>query len=121
MQLGRRANRPILIGEFGIHRRCPSCHAETRWVRDAVGLFDRFGFHWAYWAYKTLSGPYFPNGLLRLAGNPGWLRREGVQCGWENFGAALSHGERGILLDLDSRRFLADDQLIATLKLSWRH
>src|SRR5262249_47878924 len=83
-ELGRKMQRPILIGEFGVNSRCPSCHAERRWVRDTTRLFKAFGFHWCYWAYKTLGSTYFPNGLVRLSGHPDWLRRESATPGWEN-------------------------------------
>ncbi|MFA5974612.1 MAG: glycoside hydrolase family 5 protein [Elusimicrobiota bacterium] len=108
-----RKKRPVLIGEFGVNSRCPSCHAEARWVRDAVDLFKSFGFHWTYWTYKTLAGHLFPNGLLQFPPNPTWLRREGPLLGWENW---PTHPQKEILRALDSRHFRPDLSILRELQ-----
>jgi len=114
--LGQKTGRPVLIGEFGLNSRCPSCHAETRWVHDTVSQFESLGFHWAYWSYKTLGGAYFPNGLMRLSGNPEWLRREGVYAGWQNFGRVGPRTRREILAALNSRQFKEDTAVLNELR-----
>jgi aryl-phospho-beta-D-glucosidase BglC (GH1 family) len=114
--LGRKRQRPVLIGEFGLNSRCPSCHTETDWLKDVVALFESFGFHWAYWSYKALGGPYFPTGLMRLPGNPPWLRREGPNTGWKNFGAANSRTKQNILAAMDSRHFKEDSPVLKELQ-----
>jgi len=119
-RLGQKSSRPVLIGEFGVHRRCPCCHAETRWVKEALGLFESFEFHWTYWVYKALDGPCFPNGLLQLPGNPSWLRREGAKCGWQNFGRVLARSGREILSAMDSRHFREDPIVLEELQRAVR-
>jgi aryl-phospho-beta-D-glucosidase BglC (GH1 family) len=111
-----RRGAPVLIGEFGVNGRCPCCRAEARWVRDVAALFDGFGFHWTYWAYKVLSGHMHPSGLMRFPQNPPWLRREGVTVGWENFGRLGRRGRDAVLRSMDTRHFVADTAVLAALR-----
>ncbi len=114
-QLGKKTKRPILIGEFGVNTRCSVCHAETRWVRDCVDLFNEFGFHWTYWAYKVLSSHMHPSGLLRYPQNPVWFRREGNRVGWETWGDISTKDRQQLLAQMDSRHFRVDSPVLKAL------
>lgn len=115
-RLGRESRRPVMIGEFGLNSRCPSCHAETAWIKDTLALFESYEFHWAYWSYKSFAEPYFPTGLMRFSGNPPWLHREGVNPGWRNFGCANNVTRRQILKASDSRYFKDDVAVLKELR-----
>lgn len=111
----RKRNRPILMGEFGVNTRCPSCHAETRWVKDVVDIFEELKLHWTYWSYKVISGHMHPSGLMRFARNPHWVRREGITLGWENFPLVSPKDRNKILFDMDSKNFREDTAVLKTL------
>jgi aryl-phospho-beta-D-glucosidase BglC (GH1 family) len=115
-RLGRSTKRPVLIGEFGVNTRCSRCHAETRWVKDCVELFENFDFHWTYWSYKVLSGHMYPSGLLRYPQNPRWIFREGAKTGWKTWRHLSESDLRGILPRLDSKFFTVDQPVLEALQ-----
>lgn len=40
---------PIFVGEFGCARYAPGVEA---WMGDQIGLYERYGWSWAYWAFR---------------------------------------------------------------------
>lgn len=40
---------PIFVGEFGCARYAPGVEA---WLRDQMDLYERYGWSWAYWAFR---------------------------------------------------------------------
>jgi len=76
---------PIYVGEFGQNSRCPHCSREFSWLRDTLDLFRECGFHWTYWTYKAVAGPFYPDGLYQYLDNPLWLGRQRAIPGWENY------------------------------------
>jgi hypothetical protein len=40
---------PIFVGEFGCARYAPGA---DRWLRDQTELYERYGWSWAYWAFR---------------------------------------------------------------------
>lgn len=111
----REHEKPVLVGEFGVNTRCPSCHAESAWLKDTVSLLEKHGFHWTYWSYKVVSGHMHPGGLLRYSGNPSWVNRHGVRIAWETYGELPPKTQREILASFDSRRWTVDQALLKEL------
>jgi endoglucanase len=40
---------PIFVGEFGCARYAPGVE---QWLRDQIGLYEQYGWSWAYWAFR---------------------------------------------------------------------
>ena len=40
---------PIFVGEFGCARYAPGA---VEWMRDQMDLYERYGWSWAYWAFR---------------------------------------------------------------------
>ncbi|HXP59395.1 MAG TPA: cellulase family glycosylhydrolase [Dongiaceae bacterium] len=40
---------PIFVGEFGCARYAPGA---LEWLRDQMDLYERYGWSWAYWAFR---------------------------------------------------------------------
>jgi hypothetical protein len=40
---------PIFVGEFGCARFAPGVEV---WLRDQIELYERYGWSWAYWAFR---------------------------------------------------------------------
>ena len=40
---------PIFVGEFGCARYAPGA---DEWLRDQMNLYERYGWSWAYWAFR---------------------------------------------------------------------
>lgn len=57
-------NIPVYVGEFGVsnnrHR------GELEWVTDAISCFNKLGYHYTYWTYKSAAPMTFPDGLFQL-------------------------------------------------------
>ncbi|NQT00066.1 MAG: cellulase family glycosylhydrolase [Candidatus Omnitrophica bacterium] len=84
-QLAERWQVPIFVGEFGINYRSPKDYGELRYLQDVLSCFQKFGFHWTYWAYKAVAGPVQPDGIFQYLPISAWVKREGPIMGWENF------------------------------------
>ena len=66
----RKNKAAILVGEFGLSSRCPTCHAEFQIMEDVLSVFRDYEWHWTYWTYKSVAGMNFPDGLFQLNQNP---------------------------------------------------
>ena len=75
---------PIFVGEFGVNYR-EGVYGEHRWVKDVLGCFKEFGFHWTYWTYKAIKNSQFPDGLYSYYENPPWVNRAGPVKGWDTY------------------------------------
>lgn len=96
---------PIYVGEFGQNSRCPYCHRELKWLKDCLGIFQEYGFHWSYWTYKAAAGAIFPDGLYQYQQNPSWINRQGVISGWETYYELWKRAQKDICNSWKTKNF----------------
>jgi aryl-phospho-beta-D-glucosidase BglC (GH1 family) len=106
---------PIYVGEFGQNSRCPHCHQEFQWLCDTLALFEKFGFHWAYWTYKAVASTVFPDGLYQYQENPAWINRQGPVFGWENYYNLWKKSKKDISGSWQTGNFLQNKYLLDLL------
>lgn len=115
-QIKKRYNVPLLVGEFGINSRCPYCHRELNWLKDVLGLFKKFGFHWTYWTYKAVASGIYPDGIYQYIENPAWVSRQNEVFGWETYYNLWKKDKKDIVRSWRTEKFTANQALITILK-----
>jgi endoglucanase len=101
---------PVFVGEFGVASRCPHCHFELNWVKDALSIFKGFGWSWSYWTYKSVAGALVPDGLYRTFDHE-MFRRESNEPGMENILKILKNNEKGLYKALRTGQFKLHEKL----------
>jgi len=106
---------PLYVGEFGVNWRGGN-YGESRWVKDIVGIFNKYDFHWTYWTYKTVANSVFPDGIYRYTKNPPWVNRKGPVSGWESFSSLWPKEKGRMIFSWRTENFARNDKLYAFLK-----
>lgn len=106
---------PLYIGEFGVNWRGGG-FGETQWVKDAMSLFKKHGFHWTYWTYKTVANSVFPDGLYRYVKNPAWVNRKGPLSGWETFSSLWPSQKGSMIYSWRTENFKLNKDICTVLK-----
>ncbi|RKY39830.1 MAG: hypothetical protein DRP75_00860 [Candidatus Omnitrophota bacterium] len=106
---------PIYVGEFGVNYRW-GCRGELRYLKESIEVFEEFGFHWTYWTYKAVANKVYPDGLYQYTENPEWVRREGVDQGWESFASLWKRNRKKIISSWRTESFREEEQLIEILQ-----
>lgn len=86
LEISKKFNMPIYVGEFGVNLRCyNSCYGEKQYLKDVISIFEEFGYHWTIWTYKTIYINVQPSGLLLYEKNPPFISRQENEFGWERY------------------------------------
>jgi endoglucanase len=104
-----RLNAPVYVGEFGVASRCPHCFEEVRWVKDVLGSFADFKFHYTYWTYKSVAGMHFPDGLFQS-----YPKLPGMN----NIAPQLLNGREEYYSSLATKNFKLNGQVMRVLNTS---
>lgn len=112
--ISRRENRPIHVGEFGVHYRQDHGH-EVKYLEDMLGLFKEMGFHWHYWTYKAVKHFMFPDGILSYYPNSPWVNRPGPVSGWDKWPELWSKHEQEMIDSWQSKRFTINQPILYAL------
>ncbi|MFH1338715.1 MAG: cellulase family glycosylhydrolase [Candidatus Omnitrophota bacterium] len=106
---------PIFVGEFGQNSRCVYCHREYRWLKDALSLFQQYGFHWTYWTWKAIAQGVYPDGIYQYRENPAWVSRQGPVSGWETYYSLWHKRKKDISGSWKTANFTPNKPLISLL------
>jgi hypothetical protein len=110
-----KAGVPLYVGEFGVNWRGGG-FGEAQWVKDAVTIFKKYGFHWTYWTYKTVANSVFPDGIYRYTKNPAWVNRKGPLSGWETFASLWPKKKGSMAYSWRTANFKLNDKICDVLK-----
>ena len=106
---------PLYVGEFGVNWRGGG-FGEGEWVKDCLSVFEKHGFHWTYWTYKTIANSVFPDGIFRYTKNPAWVNRKGPLSGWETFSSLWPKEKGSMIFSWRTENFKKNDKLYSLLK-----
>jgi len=106
---------PLYIGEFGVNWRGGK-FGEVQWTKDALDIFEKLGFHWTYWTYKTVANSVFPDGIFRYTKNPAWVNRKGPVSGWETFSSLWPKEKGSMAFSWRTENFKKNTKLYSLLK-----
>jgi aryl-phospho-beta-D-glucosidase BglC (GH1 family) len=110
--------KPLYVGEFGVNAR-DNVNGEIDWVKDAASIFNKNGFHWTYWTYKTVANATYPDGIFRYTKNPPWVNRQGPAYGWETFASVWMRDKDRMIESWRTANFTVNEKLLAVLKEHW--
>lgn len=105
-----RDNVPMFAGEFGVSSRCHACHDELKWVKRTLEIFNKYGWSWSYWTYKSVAGMLAPDGLYQTFDHE-MFRRESTTPGMENIYKILRYAEKRFYSALDTNNFKLHEKL----------
>jgi len=108
----------LLVGEFGINYR-GGVYGELEWLKDIMDIFEEWDFSWTYWTYKAVAGYVFPDGIMQYLDNPGWVSREGLRKGWENFYHLWKSDREKITASWLTDNFVANKEILRLLEESY--
>lgn len=114
-RLAMKNRMPIYIGEFGVNAR-DGYYGENKWVSDFLDIFEKNGFSWTYWTYKTVANYAYPDGILRYLKDPAWVHREGPVYGWETFASLWPKEKGSMIFSWRTENFTRNEKLFAVLK-----
>lgn len=106
---------PLLIGEFGVNWR-GGHYGEARWVEDMIGIFEKFGWSWTYWTYKSVANAVQPDGIFRYTKNPAWVNRNGPVYGWETFSSHWMKEKMNMAASWRTENFDINEKLLAVVE-----
>jgi len=106
---------PVFAGEFGINWR-GGHYGEIRWVDDIVSIFEKYGWSWTYWTYKSVANSIHPDGIFRYTKNPPWVHRSGPVVGWETFGSQWQKEKLNMAASWRTGNFKLNEKLLAALE-----
>ncbi len=92
---------PVYVGEFGVSSLAPS----FKWVKDALAVFEKLGFHWTYWTYKSVAGMEFPDGVYQNQDEHGQFGRGATQSGFKLISTKLKQNRAAFFQELETRNF----------------
>jgi hypothetical protein len=111
-----RFNVPVYVGEFGVASRCADCHNEFEWARDTIKVFNKLGFHWTYWTYKSVGGMNYPDGLFQLFDHTGITAQGSERSGMENITVKIKEDKQKVYEIFDTKKFILNETLMRILK-----
>ncbi len=114
-RIGRKRQRPVFIGEFGVNAR-EGLYGEDKWLADMLALFEEYGFHWTYWTYKAVKNSEFPDGILSYRANPPWVHRQGPETGWETFADLWPERAKAMASSWRTRHFVENPDVARVLR-----
>ena len=110
----RARNRPVHVGEFGVNDRGGK-YNEHLYVKNLVGVFREFGFHWNYWTYKAVKHYTFPDGIYSYYPNPPWVNRGGVVTGWNRWKDLWGKHRDGMINSWKTAEFTLNEKIFKSL------
>ncbi len=114
-RISRRRGVPIYAGEFGVHAR-NGFFGEDLWLKDMLGCFEEFGFHWTYWTYKAVKNSMFPDGIFSYYENPQWVNRQGPVSGWDTYKSCWGLYKKEMIRSWHTDQFRANTGILNALK-----
>ncbi len=118
-KLAQKQARPIYVGEFGVNYR-QGFYGEDQWLKDVLGCFKEFGFHWTYWTYKAVKNSIFPDGIFSYFPNPPWVNRQGPRLGWDNYIHTWPQYKKEMIHSWRTDSFTENTPIVQSLKNACR-
>ena len=113
-KFSKQRQRPIHVGEFGVHFRDGFYH-EHNYVKDVVACFKDFGFHWNYWTYKAVKHYMFPDGIFSYYPNDAWVHRPGPVSGWNRWHQLWPKHKKAMIASWRTKAFSLNQPIIKAL------
>ena len=113
----QKKQRPVYVGEFGVNAR-QGLYGEDQWVKDILGCFQEFGFHWTYWTYKAVKNSVFPDGIFSYLENPPWVNRAGPRLGWDTYASLWPQRRKEMIESWKTEKFSLNTTILSALQTS---
>jgi aryl-phospho-beta-D-glucosidase BglC (GH1 family) len=113
--LAEKVGMPMYVGEFGVNWR-GGYYGELEWASDIIRMFEKFGWSWTYWTYKSVANSIHPDGIYRYVDNPPWVNRNGPLCGPETFSSCWPKFKNRMVASWRTKNFVKNEKLLAALE-----
>ncbi len=114
-QFSKIKQRPIHVGEFGVHYR-EGLYNECEYLKDELKCFNDFGFHWNYWTYKAVKNYMFPDGIFSYYPNSLWVHRPGPVTGWHRWKEFWPKERKSMVSSWNTKAFNINTHVIEQLQ-----
>lgn len=114
-QFGKKQQRPIFVGEFGVNAR-DGLYGESGWLKDILACFAQKDFHWTYWTWKAVKNSVFPDGVYGYHDNPAWVNRGGPRTGWETYADCWPHYRLEMAMSWRTEKFQENTEISRILR-----